>query len=513
MFIFLHINFEKQSTFIMTKPLIKLLLSIAGALLYTWLFWDNGKGINLLIFSIFASIAAWNLFPDIKDKKEVLFVMFATLFTAAIHVIHHSTLSLIAHYVSFFLWIGLLQQESIRFIFFGFLLSIYSFFNVPPAVKRIFTQQLPKAYSFKSLSHWMPFIFIPCTAIFLLGGIYYHANPPFARMVDFIIPSITWNLSSITWSIWLIINGFFVCMALFIISPKALNFSQREAQFPTYLSRKKKQQKTAKDLSILGLKREYWAAVTTLVTLNLLLLFANIADLRFLWFSPSQASAQELSQYVHEGTYLLILALLIAMAVLFWYFRGNLNFYKDKGLLKKVAYVWLAQNAMLAISVGIRNWAYVQEYGLAYKRLGVFWFLLLVAFGLFTLVQKITNKHSLIHLANKNGWAIFLSLLMISAINWDSTITRYNLSSSEEKNLDARFLFYGISGHNLSLLWKNKALIAQESTWDEQRVERELNLKYSKFEKRMKTQSWKAWNFRDSRNEKVLERLKSQNQY
>ena len=495
----------------MTKELIKLLLSIVGALLYTWLFWDYGKGINLLIFSLFASIAAWNLFPDVKDKKEVLFAMFATLFTAVLYVVQHSTLSLIAHYVSFFLLIGLLQQETIRFIFFGFLLSVYSFFRVPPAVKKIFTEQLPKAYSFKSLSHWLPFIFIPCTAIFLLGGIYYHANPPFASMIDFIMPRIIWDLPSITWSIWLIIKGFFVCMALFLISPKALKLSQREAQFPIYLGREKKQQKKAKDLSILGLKREYWAAFTTLVTLNLLLLFANIADLRFLWFSPARASAQELSQYVHEGTYLLILALLIAMAVLFWYFRGNLNFYKDKGLLKKVAYVWLAQNAMLAISVGIRNWAYVQEYGLAYKRLGVFWFLLLVAFGLFTLVQKITNKHSLIHLANKNGWAFFLSLIMVSAINWDNTITRYNLSFAQEKNLDARFLFYGISDHNLPLLWKHKALIAQESIWNEQRVERELNLKYSKFEQRIKNQSWKAWNFRDSRNEKVLESIKSQN--
>lgn len=489
----------------MTKKLITLLLSITGALLYTWLFWDYGKGVNLLIFSILSSAATWYLFPDTKDKKEVLFAMFATLFTAGIYTIQHSTFSLIAHYVSFLLWIGLLQQETIRFIFFGFLLSVYSFFHVPAAVKRIFTRQLPKAYSFNALSHWLPFIFIPCTAIFLLGGIYYHANPPFANMVDFIMPNISWDLQHLSWSIWLMAKGFFVCMALLIVSPKALSLSQKEAQFPTYLSRDRKQ-KAAKAISILGLKREYWAAITTLVTLNLLLFFVNVADLRFLWFSPAQASAQELSQYVHEGTYLLILALLIAMAVLFWYFRGNLNFYKDKGILKKVAYVWLAQNAMLAISVGIRNWAYVQEYGLAYKRLGVYWFLLLVAFGLFTLVQKITNKHSIIHLTNKNGWAAFLSLLLVSAVNWDCTITRYNLFLAQEKKLDARFLFYGISDQNLPLLWKHKELIARQSKWDEQRVKRELHLKYSKFEKRMKARSWKAWNVRDAQNRKVLKK-------
>jgi hypothetical protein len=493
----------------MNKELIKLLLSSLGALLYTWLFWDQDKGINLLIFTSFTLVAVWQVFPETQDKKEVLLAMFATLLTALIYVVQHSTLSLIAHYISFFLWIGLLQQQTIRFIFFGFLLGFYSFFSVPAAAKRILTKQLPKAYSFHALSHWLPFVLIPCTLVFLLGGLYYRANLPFARMVDFVIPYISWDIANISWAIWLMVKGLFVCMALLVAAPGALKLSQREAQFPAYLNRYNRKRKAAKGTSVLGLKREYWAAITTLATLNLLLFFVNVADLRFVWFGSAPASAQELSQYVHEGTYLLILALLIAMAVLLWYFRGNLNFYQDTGLLKKMAYIWLAQNAMLAISVGIRNWAYVQEYGLAYKRLGVFWFLLLVAFGLFTLVQKITSKHSLFHLANRNGWAIFLSLLMASAINWDCTITRYNLSLAPEKSLDARFLFYGISDHNLSLLWKHKALIAQQSSWDEQRIERELHSKYRKFEERMKSQAWKAWNIKDARNEKVLQKMRA----
>jgi hypothetical protein len=56
---------------------------------------------------------------------------------------------------------------------------------------------------------------------------------------------------------------------------------------------------------------------------------------------------------VHEGTYLLILCILMAMGVLLWFFRGNLNFLPDNERLRWLAHLWLAQNAMLALSVGV----------------------------------------------------------------------------------------------------------------------------------------------------------------
>ena len=74
--------------------------------------------------------------------------------------------------------------------------------------------------------------------------------------------------------------------------------------------------------------------------------------------------------------------ILISIIISLYLFRGNQNFYKKSVLLKKLALAWLAQNVILAFSVGIRNVHYIEHYALAHKRIGVFFFLLATIIGL-----------------------------------------------------------------------------------------------------------------------------------
>ncbi|MGE9312077.1 DUF4153 domain-containing protein [Niabella sp. CJ426] len=135
-----------------------------------------------------------------------------------------------------------------------------------------------------------------------------------------------------------------------------------------------------------------------------------------------------LSSEVHERVYVLILSIVMAIAVIMIYFQGLLNFDAKSGLLKKLSLIWIGLNVLLILTVFFRNLEYVNAYGLTFKRIGVFVFLLLSLFGLFTTWVKLKNKKTNIFLINRMVWAAFYVLVVSSLINWSWIVTRYNTS-------------------------------------------------------------------------------------
>jgi hypothetical protein len=188
-----------------------------------------------------------------------------------------------------------------------------------------------------------------------------------------------------------------------------------------------------------GLKNEYTAAVFLLVTLNALILLLNIIDINWVWFNFTW-EGQYLKQFVHEGTYLLILSILISIGLVLYYFRANLNFYPKNKLLKYLSYAWLAQNAVLAISVGIRNYWYIQYFSLAYKRIGVIIFLLLTLYGLYTVFIKVKDRRSSFYLFRTNTYATLVVLVITSLFNWDVIIAKYNFAHADKSYLHLDFM-------------------------------------------------------------------------
>lgn len=178
------------------------------------------------------------------------------------------------------------------------------------------------------------------------------------------------------------------------------------------------------------LRKEYLAALAVFGLVNLLLLVVNVIDVQWLWLGFRPAPGFDLAQFVHEGTYVLIFSILLAMGIVLWFFRRNLNFYQP-GLpaLRWGATVWVLQNAVLAVSVGLRNYHYISRMGLAYKRIGVCFFLLLTLFGLVTILLKIWQRRSAFALVRLNSVAAYLVLLTPALGNWEIWIARYNLTS------------------------------------------------------------------------------------
>jgi len=249
-----------------------------------------------------------------------------------------------------------------------------------------------------------------------------------------------------------------------------------------------------------SLKQEYQTALLVIISLNVLLFLVNLVDIYYVWFAAIKVTPNQLSNYVHEGTYFLIMALILAMVVIVYYFRKNLNFYPGNRILKFAAYAWVFQNAILAISVAIRNFRYIDHFGLAYKRLGVFIFLLMVFIGLITLFFKIKEKRTLYYLLHRNSWALYAVLIIFSVINWDVMITRYNISVDTESKIDVVYLVHELSNKNIYVLKEHESYLREMAT-SERGFDKMLATKIWKFEKEQKRYSWLSWNWADARNQ------------
>jgi hypothetical protein len=178
---------------------------------------------------------------------------------------------------------------------------------------------------------------------------------------------------------------------------------------------------------MLSLKNLNTIGVYSFVLLNLLLGVVNLIDINKIWLAYNIDKAF-MAENLHDGTYVLIFSILLAMLVVVFFFKGNLNFYKRNKFLKNLTYLWLIQNTFLALSVGARALRYISTFGLAYKRIGVLFFLVFTLVGLLTMFLKLQKKYTTYNLLKINGWVITMGLVLNCLVPWDKIIVRHNLN-------------------------------------------------------------------------------------
>jgi hypothetical protein len=252
----------------------------------------------------------------------------------------------------------------------------------------------------------------------------------FQNALDFIFSDIEF-LFVLTFLLGLLISN------ILLFRTKNPSLEKNDAKSSDLLIRNRK--KNSRSFGTVSLKNELKAALFLLFILNAILLILNITDIYLVWFN-FEWDGQTLKQFVHEGTYLLIFSILISIAIVLYFFRGNINFYKKNKLLKKLSYLWLFQNAILAISVGFRNYWYIEYFSLAYKRIGVVLFLILTLYGLYSVFMKIKNSKSGFYLFRTNAMAIYIILVLSSIVNWDTLIAKYNFEHADEAFLHFDYL-------------------------------------------------------------------------
>ena len=478
------------------------LLALIGILLFNSLFWEEKMGLNVFIFTLFITYSLSVLNSDCWQKKSVLISGAGTLLAALLVVFVNSGMAKFTYWFSLFAFAGFAQQRQLKHIVYAITLSFVNLWVSPYSlVKEVFfSKEKLVLGQVKSASFGFRLFILPAIILSLFYAVYYAANPDFASLSDDFWEGIFGHLS---WKLSLghtlfILLSVFVCGGLLMKSSIGYFLKKQMAQ--SYVLRRVRdiRQNILVNHSSLALSREYKSGIILLVSLNVLLLIVNLTDVINVWLKPAPENAYELMTYVHEGTYLLILAILMAMGIVIYFFRKNLNFIKDNDFLKHLSYLWLAQNALLAFSVGMRNYKYIEHCGLAYKRIGVILFLILSLYGLFTLFIKVEKKRTFHFLIHQNAWALYFLLLYSSLFNWDGLITRYNIHQATTNNLDTHFLIYDVSDKNISLLESHMEMMKEKNAYPHRKgLEEAVKTKRYYFDRRQSQYSWLSWNLVD----------------
>ncbi len=413
---------------------------LIGAFLFSILFYKQDIGLNLSLFSLLTIIILIIHNKNLFKKKSTIIFSIVFVITAISIFFYRSNLTIITYVVTFLTLIGnVSEQGSSIYVNWlnGFYTLIAAFFHRNLNTIEKDEKAIPKKKT--DYLHLIKIIGIPLITVIIFIGLYKNGNPMFSELIskiDFSFINIQWLLVSI--------------LGYYLLS----NISKPVRVDPatTY------DLNTGNSLNIKGniaeekLKKENQLGFILISLLNILIIFFIITDITYL-ISTNDLRASAFSNQVHNGINTLIASIIIAIIIILYFFRGNLNFYKDNKNLKTVTYAWIILNLMLIINIAIKDCQYIYYFGFTYKRIGVLIYLLLTMIGLFTTSIKVKQIKNFWYLFRVNTLTAFTILIVSSTINWDNYITYYNLNYAQ--SMDFNYLLK-LSDNNTFLL-KNYA--------------------------------------------------------
>lgn len=514
----------------MSKRILTKIFLWTGVIAYNFLFWQQKLGINLLIFSTLLGAVAFYLNPKSLYSKNAWLTSLGTLLTGVFVVVYNSGISKFMHITSFLIMLGFIHQSEMRSIYYSLLNSMANIIKAPASLlgARKEGEKVPKGK--RRIFHYVKLTIIPVLTFLTFYWLYRGANPRFTEFTNKILIKLDefWaNISQYLSFTWL----FFIVLGLFITAGIIYNrelqaFLRKDLSFSDLLKRIRISQPKLKSIkgvnfkrpepfSMVSLKIERKVGIILIVLVNLMLIAVNIIDINWMWFGFEVPKDFSLKQFVHEGTILLIISILLSMGIILYLFRRNQNFYPGKGALKYLSYFWLFQNFVLSVSVFLRNYHYISYHGLAYKRIGVIVFLLLTAIGITYMFFKIYRVRSGYYLVRKNTWAAYAVLVLLACFNWEALILKYNLNHKNVSQIDVDF-YLDLSDRAIPELLTNRDKVkAQMEAHSGNKVRWVKLLNYDQFmrslenkkERYMEEQAeynWPSWNLADHQTQQKL---------
>jgi hypothetical protein len=475
----------------MKKDHLVLLIALPA---YSFLFFEQAAGINFLIFTVLLLVLLLIRQPLLVFSKSWVAVALGSLVASFNIVWQHTQLAIVAHVISMVVLAGLSLNPGSSFLI-ALLNSVYSFFgSILLKMAQLFGEEKPKAAHSRISSALTLKVVVPplLTALFIF--IYRQANPAFRSVTDHVFTGwISAEWFTFTLLGFLLLFGFFYQTAI---------DSLTEHDLLSHDQLRRKRSGIKRFFKLPALRTEYQLGWLSFALLNALLLFVNGIDFYYLLISKSLPEGVEYAGYVHQGVYALIFSIVLAIAVILYYFRGNLNFYRQNRLLKALAYVWILQNILLVATTAAKTSLYIAEYSLTHKRIGVYVYLLLTVTGLVITFIKIYGVKNNWFLFRKTTWAFYVVLVLATAVNWSRFITQYNLSHlTHFKEVDIAYLV-GLPQTNTALLVDLLENTPQQLTEAQKTA---ILQKKNEFLERYSRRQWQSWNYDDSRTAKALE--------
>ncbi len=446
--------------------------SVLAALAFSFLFYSNSLGLNLFIIAIIVSI----LLKTTNKKEAGTWAYYIAYICSALFVFVNPTgYTIFVHIMTFLVFIG----KSISTKSSLYLSWLFGIINMLTASVINFNEKEKQPTKKRSISpktlNTIKGVSIAFGFLFLFTLLYKNANPVFSNLVT----QINLDFISVPWLFFTFLGYVLFLHILQPYSPKeliALDDSQTNNLIKSEVPLSEKILKKVSEEHNLG--------SIIFGALNMLLIFFLITDVIYL-FNDNTISNAQYSQSVHQGVYALMFSIVCAIALILYFFRGDLNFYKGNKRIKSFTFIWIGLNVILVFFTCFKNYQYVETLGLTYKRIGVFVYLLLTLIGLTTAYIKIIRIKNFIYLVRTNTALLFACIFISASIPWDKMITLYNLNTI--KNPDIQYLI-NLGNGNSKQLYNYARENNITSSYKEQ-----ITTKYSEFIKKHSNRNWQEY--------------------
>jgi hypothetical protein len=405
-------------------------LLITATAAYSFLFYNQNAGINFLLFSLvlisILLIRNKALLKDLKWCGMALLVIFSSVCV----VVQSSVLSIFANVISLLVLSGISFNSKTSALFnYGF--TLYSIgtsfiFMIIDGVRR---QENPAKTDAPKNYTWLGILIVSFVAI-LFFALYKHSNPLFAEYTSWV----NFDFINFGWFVFTIFGFFLLYGYLYhrtIPVIETWENSQGNQLAPKPLDERKQKRLETEKISLIVL----------FTLLNIMLIAINIGDMNTILLNGALPKGIKHSDFVHEGVASLIFSIVFAISIIMFFLRGDLNFYKGNRFFKFLVLLWIFQNVLMLFSTAWRNDLYIHEFTLTDLRIGVYVWLVLAFIGLVLTAIKIVFNRSNFFLVRSNFAAWIIVLVFSSTIDWDRTITRYNLQNKKLEEIDYNYLF------------------------------------------------------------------------
>ncbi len=475
------------------------MLILLSGVLFEVLFYEHAMGLNVLVFTLFLLLAGT---LTVNTPPTPVFYLIATgfLVSAIGVVLGHSGYSMIIYWACCLVYAGHVSYPFIRHLHYSPVVLLQGVLAVPVTFRNLTASA--KRTRMTRHSSYLSFVAVPLVTVAVLLFIYYQSSTFFASSFDHLIDSLG-RVVGLRYmgSVPFFIGGALIPV-LFLVKERLI---PSEQTLGMNLIRKRAGNKGPAHLSRFILRKKQ-VAIALFLLLNMMIAWLNWLDIRHYWFGFNWDGGY-LKEMVHEGANLLIIAILISIAISLYYLNSNIVFLGSNRLVHGTILLWLLQNMIMIVSVGIRNMHYIHYFALAYKRIFVFFFLAACTVGLASIIYQIYRRRSSGFLLSVNAVSVYVLLVLAGCFNWDGIIARYNFSHAREAFIHYRFLA-GLNDAALPYLVTDRDKLmqidaeqvkrfrfCQPRVYDDEKFSEEIEKRKIYFRQAWEEKTWLDWNY------------------
>lgn len=410
----------------MKKPDYIFLVTV---LAYSILFYKQRAGLNFFIFSSLLLVGQVLMRPGILRNRFWIFSAIGAISTSFCVLYYGNMLSIFASLFSLLLtsYFAFQKEGSVLVGIFSAFISVWA--SIGFMISRIIERQKNKPTIGSGNKAWKKTVIVlfALFVVLIFFLMYRESSVLFYQLTQ----KINFDWISIGWIGFtllggLVVYGFYFHNAI----PGLANWDGKCA-----LNITPQLDETFWD-KVMSMDSEKFTGLVLFSLLNILLLVVNGLDLAFIFNNngnlPQGVSCKE---YVHQGVGMLITSIVFAMLIILYFFRGRLNFSENGKALRYLAILWIIQNAFMLYSTAWRNDVYILAFGLTYKRIGVFIYLLLVLIGLLVTAWKVQGKKTNAFLVRTNSWLFYGVWVLACYPNWDAIVFNNNIKTVTNPDL------------------------------------------------------------------------------